>query len=248
MKGLKDRVALVTGGARGIGKAIALRLAAEGANIAVSDIDINGAEQTALEIQKTLARESMAIKADVSISEVANRMVRETIEKFGRVDILVNNAGITRDNLLIRMGEAEWEAVISVNLTGTFNCTKAVARQMMKNRYGRVINIASVIGIVGNAGQSNYSASKAGIIGLTKSVAKELAPRGITVNAVAPGYVETEMTKALPEAVRKGFLNLIPLGRAATPEDVAAVVAFLASDDASYITGQVINIDGGMVM
>lgn len=247
MNRLKDRAALITGSARGIGKAVAIRLAKEGADIVISDIDLGGTETTALEIEG-LGQKAIAIRSDVADFKDVNEMVKKAIEQFGKIDILVNNAGITRDSLLVRMSEEQWDQVIAVNLKGAFNCTKAVARPMMRGRYGRIINIASVIGIVGNAGQTNYSASKAGIIGLTKAAAKELAPRGITVNAVAPGYVDTEMTRRLSEEARQSFLRMTPLGRIGLPEDVAGVVAFLASDDASYMTGQVIKVDGGMVM
>lgn len=240
-------VAVVTGAAHGIGKAIAMRLAYEGCNIAVSDVDFKNAEKTASEIQRA-GREALAVKTDVSSLEQAQELVESVISKFGRLDILVNNAGITRDNLLMRMSEAEWDAVVSVNLKGTFNCIKAVTRSMMKQRHGKIINISSVVGVMGNVGQANYAASKAGIIGLTKSAAKELGARGIQVNAIAPGYIETDMTKDLPEAAKEAFINLIPLKRPGQPEDVANVVAFLCSADADYITGQVIHIDGGLLM
>ncbi len=247
MRGLQNKIAIVTGAGQGIGQAIAVRLAQEGAEVAVSDINLQTAEQTASQIRQ-MDRRSLALKVDVANFEDVQAMVEKSTEEFGRVDILVNNAGVTKDNLLVRMTQQQWDWVISVNLKGAFNCTKAVVPLMMRNRYGRIINIASVIGLVGNAGQANYAASKAGIIGLTKSAAKELASRGITVNAVAPGYIQTEMTERLPEQAKEAFLKTIPLQRAGLPQDVAGVVVFLASEDASYITGQVINIDGGMVM
>ncbi|MFH1008767.1 MAG: 3-oxoacyl-[acyl-carrier-protein] reductase [Candidatus Latescibacterota bacterium] len=247
MANLKDKVAVITGGTGGFGRAIALRLAREGAHIVLADLFLGGAEEILKEVA-ALGVQGMAVEVNVGEVESVTSMAEQTLDRFGSVDILVNNAGITRDNLLIRMKEAEWDAVITVNLKGTFNCTKAVARQMMKQRSGRIINVASVVGLMGNAGQANYSASKAGVIGLTKTSARELASRGITVNAIAPGFFETSMTKELPESAKEAFLKQIPLGRPGSAEDVANVVAFLASSDASYITGQVICVDGGMVM
>ena len=248
MDKLSGKTALVTGASRGIGKAIALELARQGANVAVN---FAGSADRAAEVVKeiqALGGKAVAIQGDVADAKRVAEMVQETIQEFGRLDILVNNAGITRDTLLMRMKESDWDAVINTNLKGVFLGTKAVTRQMMKQRSGRIINIASVVGLAGNAGQANYVAAKAGVIGLTKTTARELAPRGITVNAVAPGFIETDMTGALPEGVAGEMLGQIPLGRFGAPEDVARLVCFLASDDASYITGQTLNVDGGMVM
>jgi 3-oxoacyl-[acyl-carrier protein] reductase len=241
------RIALITGGARGIGYAIACKLSSDGCAVVISDIlgDIAAEAANKLAIEGT---EVLSVSGDVSKAEDVERMFAQAMEKFGRVDILVNNAGITRDNLLLRLEEKDWDLVLSVNLKGAFLCTKIASRIMMKNRWGRIINITSVVGIMGNAGQANYSASKAGVIGLTKSTAKELASRNITANAVAPGFIQTEMSDVLPQAVKDGFLEKIPLKRPGTPNDVAAVVSFLASDAAEYITGQVIHCDGGMLM
>lgn len=244
---LSGKVAIITGSARGIGKAIAFRLAQEGATIVISDIAGELAETTSKELQQSGAT-TIAIKADVTKLVEAEQLIQKTRDQLGQVDILVNNAGITKDNLLIRMSEAEWDAVINVNLKGTFNCLKAAAKVMMKQRFGKIINISSVVGLMGNFGQSNYAASKAGIIGLTKSAAKELAPRGINVNAIAPGFIETEMTDKLSDEIKEGFLKAIPLKRSGKPEEVASVVAFLAASDSNYITGQVILVDGGLVM
>ncbi|MCF7854766.1 MAG: 3-oxoacyl-[acyl-carrier-protein] reductase [Candidatus Pacebacteria bacterium] len=244
---LNHKVAVITGGARGIGKAIGQTLAAEGAKLAVSDILADAAEATAAEFREN-GTDAKAFTTDVADSADVQRLVKDVLAEFGQIDILVNNAGITRDNLLLRLKDTDWETVLAVNLTGTFNCIKAVARPMMKARSGKIINIASVVGVMGNAGQANYSASKGGVIALTKTAAKEFASRNINVNAVAPGYIITEMTERLPEEAREAFLKLIPFGRGGTPDDVARVVGFLASPDADYITGQTINVDGGMVM
>lgn len=244
---LQDKIAVVTGSARGIGAEIALTLADSGCDVVVSDIDENGAKETANKI-KSKGRNALVVKADVSEMDEATQLVEATIEKFGRLDILVNNAGITRDNLLIRMKESEWDSVIKVNLKGTFNCIKAATKPMMKQRAGKIINLASVVGLMGNVSQANYAASKAGIIGLTKSVAKELGSRNIQVNALAPGYIETEMTKSLSDTAKAAFMTAIPLKRAGQPTDVANAVLFLSSPLSDYITGQVLNIDGGMVM
>ncbi len=244
---LKDKVAVVTGSARGIGKSIVLRLAAAGADVVVSDIDLSGAEQTTAEV-KALGRRSLAVRSDISQLADAEALIEKAVSEMGRIDILVNNAGITRDNLLLRMDEKEWDSVIAVNLKGTFNGIKAATRVMMKQRSGKIINMASVVGVMGNAGQANYAASKAGVIGLTKSAAKELGSRNIQVNAVAPGYIETDMTKGLPEAAKEAFMTIIPLKRPGTAQDVADIVLFLSSSLADYVTGQVIHVDGGMVM
>ncbi|ANB58646.1 3-oxoacyl-[acyl-carrier-protein] reductase [Anoxybacillus sp. B7M1] len=245
---LQGKVALITGASRGIGRAIALEFARQGAKVAVN---YAGSEAKAKEVVDEIYRlggEALAIQADVSNTEAVEQMVKEVIDRYGRVDILVNNAGITRDNLLMRMKEEEWDDVININLKGVFNCIKAVTRPMLKQRYGRIINIASVVGVMGNPGQANYVAAKAGVIGLTKTAAKELASRSITVNAIAPGFIATDMTDRLNEEIRTEMLKQIPLARFGNPEDIANVVAFLASDAASYMTGQTIHVDGGMVM
>jgi 3-oxoacyl-[acyl-carrier protein] reductase len=247
--GLSGKVALITGSARGIGKAIAQELANHGANIVINDIlEKNEIDKTLEKIRKN-GNIAIGIKADITVFEEVSRMMKEIINTFGKIDILVNNAGITRDSLLIRMKEEDWDAVIRINLKGTFNCSKSVAKYMMRQKSNdKIVNISSVIGLIGNIGQVNYAASKAGIIGLTKSMAKELAARNINVNAVAPGFIETAMTKKLPEKVRQDLQGHIPLKRLGTVEDIAKVVYFLVSDAANYITGQVINVDGGMVM
>ena len=245
---LEGKIALVTGAARGIGRAIALALAADGATVVVN---YNGskerAEQVVEEI-KALGADGMAYQCNVADTAATADMVKEVIKTYGKLDILVNNAGITRDNLIMKMSEEDFDAVIDANLKGCFNTIKAVSRQMLKQRAGRIINITSVSGILGNAGQANYAASKAGIIGLTKTMARELASRGITVNAVAPGFVDTDMTQVLPENVKEAATAQIPLGRFGKPEDIANMVAYLASEKASYITGQIISVDGGMAI
>ncbi|KKB39308.1 3-oxoacyl-[acyl-carrier-protein] reductase [Bacillus thermotolerans] len=245
---LEGKTALVTGASRGIGRAVALELAREGARVIVN---YSGSEEKAKQVVediKAIGREAIAVKCNVADSEEVADMFKQALEAFGKVDILVNNAGITRDNLLMRMKEEEWDAVINTNLKGVFLCTKTATRPMMKQRSGRIINIASVVGVSGNPGQANYVAAKAGVIGLTKTTAKELAPRGITVNALAPGFITTDMTDALPEENKEALLSQIPLGRLGDPEDIAKAAAFLASDDAGYITGQTIHVNGGMVM
>jgi len=243
----QGKVVLVTGSAQGIGKEIALSFAREGADVVISDINLERAAATSREIE-ALGNKSMAVELNVADFAKVEEAINKILDKFAKVDILVNNAGITKDNLMLRMADADWDAVINVNLKGTFNCTKAVSRPMMKQRYGRIVNIASIIGIIGNAGQANYSASKAGIIALTKTTAKEFSSRNINVNAVAPGFIQTEMTAKLPEEVKQKMLELIPMNKLGLPSDVANVCLFLASDEASYITGQTIVVDGGMVM
>lgn len=244
---LKDKVALITGGARGIGQAIAMVFAKEGADIVVADVNLELAGKTAAAIQ-ALGRKALALEMDVTDYAKVEEGVNKILDKFGKVDILVNNAGITKDNLLLRMSQAEWDAVINVNLKGTFNCIKAVSRPMVKQRSGRIISIASIIGLMGNWGQANYAASKAGIIALTKTVAKELASRNINANAVAPGFIQTDMTAKLPEDVKAKMMEAIPMAKLGRPQDVANVCLFLASEESSYITGQTIIVDGGMVM
>ncbi|MDP5273405.1 3-oxoacyl-[acyl-carrier-protein] reductase [Chengkuizengella axinellae] len=245
---LNGKVALVTGASRGIGKAIALSLAEAGADIVVNFAGNEKAAAEVVEAIEDLGRKAIKIQANVSQTfEVAN-MFKQAIETFGKVDILVNNAGVTRDNLLMRMKEDEFDQVIDINLKGVFNCIKAATRPMMKQRSGRIINISSVVGVLGNAGQANYVAAKAGVIGLTKSAARELASRGITVNAVAPGFIETDMTGHLKRDMEEGILSQIPLARMGQPEEIANAVKFLASDQAAYITGQTLHVDGGMYM
>lgn len=244
---LENRTAVVTGGGRGIGQAIALALAGTGANVVLAGRNTAPLDAVAAVI-RDMGRRAISVRTDVSIMGEAEHLIETAVNEFGKIDILVNNAGITRDALLLRMKENDWDSVLNTNLKGTFNCTKAAARPMLKQRSGTIINITSVVGLTGNAGQANYSAAKAGVIGLTKSAAKEFGSRGITVNAVAPGFIFTEMTEHLPAEAKENFLSRIPLGRGGTPEEVAQVVVFLASPAAAYISGQTINVDGGMVM
>ena len=240
------KVALVTGSGRGIGKAIALKLAETGATLVINDVgDSAPAEQTVTEI-KSMNRQAMAVMADVSSSADVTRMVETAITTYGKIDILVNNAGITRDQLTMKMTDEEWDKVLAIDLKSVFLCTRAVLRPMLKQRSGRIISMSSVVGIIGNAGQANYAAAKAGIIGFTKTIAKEVASRGITVNAVAPGFIDTPMTQVLPEERKQTLMASIPLGYLGTPRDIAETVAFLASEEARYITGQVITVDGGI--
>lgn len=245
---LDGQVAIVTGASRGIGKAVALALAKVGAKVV---LNYAGNAQAAEEVRKTIVNaggQAVTVQADVADSEAVDAMVKTAIDTYGKIDILVNNAGITRDALLMRMKDEDWDAVINTNLKGIFYCTKAVSKLMMKQRSGKIINMTSVVGIMGNAGQANYAAAKAGVIGFTKSMAKELAARGITVNAIAPGFIATDMTHGLTEQVKADLATKIPLNRLGAAEDVAAAVVFLASDSANYITGQTLNVDGGMVM
>ncbi len=244
---LERKVALITGGAQGIGKAIALLLAKKGADIVVSDVNLEKAEETAREVE-AIGRRAMAIRADVANANDVEHMVEAILERYGQIDILVNNAGIAKDKLILRMTEEEWDAVLNVNLKGTFHCIKAVVRHMSKQRKGKIVNIASVVGEMGNAGQANYSASKAGVIGLTKTIAREFAQRGVNVNAIAPGYIETPMTEVLPERAKEELRRMIPMERLGRPEDVAEAVLFLVSEASSYITGQVLNVNGGIYM
>ncbi len=244
----KEKTVIVTGASRGIGKAIALKMGELGANVVINySRDEKGAKAVLDELTK-MGSKGIIVKSNVTSTDEVDDMIDKTIDTFGHIHVLVNNAGITRDSLLLRMKEEDWDSVLETNLKGVFNCTKAVTRHMMKARQGVIINISSVIGITGNAGQSNYAAAKAGIIGFSKSMAKELAPRGIRVNVVAPGFIKTDMTDVLDDKIKQGILSNIPLKRYGTPDDIAQVVAFLASDYSSYITGQVINVDGGMII
>lgn len=242
-----NKVALVTGSARGIGQAIAMKLAEAGADVIVNDIEASAEalDNVANDIS-SLNRQSLAVTADVSSPEDVASLITTGVEKFGRIDILVNNAGVTRDSLIMRMSDEEWDTVLNIDLKSAFLCTRAVLKYMIKQRWGRIINIASVVGIIGNAGQANYASAKAGIIGLTRSIAKEVGSRGITANAIAPGYIQTKMTEQLDEKQTRELLSHIPVNSLGTPRDVAEAVAFLASEEARYITGHVLNVDGGM--
>ena len=244
---LKEKTALVTGAGQGIGRDIVLALGRNGADVAVVDVNLETAEET-VRLLEASGSKGLALKCDISDYAMVQECFREILGWKDQVHFLINNAGITRDNLLLRMSEAEWKSVIDINLTGTFNMTKVVSKHMFKKRFGRIVSIASVIGQMGNAGQGNYAASKAGIIGFSKSVAKEFAPRNVTVNAIAPGFIETAMTSVLPDEVQEEMRKMIPLGKFGTGEDVANIVLFLVSELGSYVTGQVINCDGGMVM
>jgi 3-oxoacyl-[acyl-carrier protein] reductase len=244
---LQGKTAIVTGAAQGIGRAIAECLAQAGADIAVADLDPGRSVETVASVEK-LGRKALNIKVNVADANETKAMVEQVLKAWGKVDILVNNAGITRDGLLLRMKEEDWNLVLQINLNGTFNCTKAVLQPMTKQRYGRIVNIASIVGVIGNAGQANYSASKAAVIGFTKTVGREYASRNVTVNAVAPGFIDTAMTHGLPTDVKETLLKQIPLGRLGTPADIAAAVRFLVSEEAAYITGHVLHVNGGMLM
>jgi 3-oxoacyl-[acyl-carrier protein] reductase len=245
---LKDQVAIVTGAAQGIGKAIAATLAGEGASLALCDVDEAGVLAAAAQIAQEKNVKTWGAKANVAQFSDCEKLVDQSLDKYGRIDILINNAGITRDNLLMRMSDEEWDAVLAVNLKGVFNCTKAAVRPMLKQRKGRIVNIASVVGLMGNAGQANYAASKGGVVALTKTCAREFASRNILVNAVAPGFIRTRMTDALSEEQKKKLMELIPLGRLGEAQDVANVVLFLCLEESSYITGHVISVNGGMYL
>lgn len=245
---LKDKVTLITGGAQGIGQSIGKLFASEGSNIIVMDVVEEAAAKTAAEFEQTYKVKTMSAKCDVTNFAQCDELITKSLDKFGRIDILVNNAGITKDNLVMRMTDAEWDAVLAVNLKGSFNCTKAVCRPMMKQRAGRIINICSIVGLMGNAGQANYSASKGGLIAMTKTCAREFASRNILVNAIAPGFIRTRMTDALSDEQKQKLSALIPLTRLGEPEDVAKAALFLAGEDSSYITGHVLSVNGGMYM
>lgn len=244
---LQGRTAIVTGAAQGIGRAIAEALAQAGADIAVADLDPSRSAETVAAVEH-IGRKALNIKVNVADTGETKSMVEQVLKAWGKVDILVNNAGITRDGLLLRMKEEDWNLVLQINLNGTFNCTKAVLQPMTKQRYGRIVNIASIVGVIGNAGQANYSASKAAVIGFTKTVGREYASRNVTVNAVAPGFIDTAMTHGLSTDVKDTLLKQIPLGRLGTPADIAAAVRFLVSEEAAYITGHVLHVNGGMLM
>jgi 3-oxoacyl-[acyl-carrier protein] reductase len=245
---LEGKVSMITGGARGIGKEIAVLFAQEGSDLAICDVNEEALSQAKTEIESSTGRKVLTGKVDVTSLEEVENFIKKILDNFGNLDILVNNAGITKDNLLLRMTEEEWDAVLSVNLKGAFNCIKAATRPMMKKRSGKIVNMASIIGIMGNAGQANYSASKGGLIALTKTVAKELASRSVNVNAIAPGFIQTDMTDKLTDEMKQNLMKFVPLGRMGNTKDVANLALFLASDESSYITGEVIKVDGGMVM
>jgi 3-oxoacyl-[acyl-carrier protein] reductase len=244
---LQGRIAVVTGAAQGIGRAIAESLASAGADIVVADLDPGRSQETVAAVEK-LGRKALNVKVNVADANETKALVEQVLKAWGKIDILVNNAGITRDGLLLRMKDEDWNLVMQVNLNGTFNCTKAVLQPMTKQRYGRIVNIASIVGVMGNAGQANYAASKAAVIGFTKTVGREYASRNVTVNAVAPGFIDTAMTHGLPADVKETLQKQIPLGRLGRPEDIASAVRFLASEDAAYITGHVLHVNGGMLM
>jgi 3-oxoacyl-[acyl-carrier protein] reductase len=244
---LKGKIALVTGAAQGIGKAVTLLLARHGADVIVADVNLEKAEETAREVQ-SLGQQSMAVKLDVTRLQDVEATIEAALQRFGKIDILINNAGIARDKLILRMTEEDWDAVLAVNLKGTFNCTKVVIKHMSKQRSGKIVNIASVVGEMGNPGQANYAASKAGVIGFTKTIAREFAQRGINVNAIAPGYIQTPMTDALPEKAKEELKRMIPMERLGQPEDVAQAVLFLVSEASGYVTGNVLKVNGGIYM
>ena len=245
---LNDKTAIITGGAQGIGREIGMRYAAEGANIVICDVMEDACQKTAAEIEEKFKVKTMTMKVDVTQFTQCEELVKKAQEKFGHIDILVNNAGITKDNLVMRMSDMEWDAVLAVNLKGSFNCTKAVVRPMMKQRSGRIVNICSIVGLMGNAGQANYAASKGGLIAMTKTCAREFASRNILVNAIAPGFIRTRMTEMLSDEQKQNLAKLIPLERLGEASDVANAALFLASEDSSYITGHVLSVNGGMYM